>query len=581
MQRLFAVVGVFVTALAAACGSSSHPKSNAVTDGGLSGGVVNGDGARTVRADALYAPDSGSAAGLADVGSTGGTGSGGTTGMGTGGVGGSDALPATGGVGESDGPTAKGGAGITDGPGATGGAGRNDALVATGGTGAGGTAGTTGTAGRAGTAGRTGTAGTTRTGGAARTAGATGTGGAAGTAGTTGTAGAAAGAAGTAAPADNVAELSVDFGLPGIGYLNGLFANVTVCVPGTSQCQTIDHVLLDTGSSGLRLLASVLTLSLPAWTDDSGVALAECTQFVSSFTWGPLRSADLKLAGEQANGIPIQVIGGSTYPVPRTCTGVNASTADTLGANGILGISALVQDCGPACAEPTGTRSANPGIYFACSSAAKGGCTAAAVPIAKQVSNPVPLFSQDNNGTIIELPTISANGAPSVTGSLVFGIGTRANNDLGQATVIPLDSSGSFLTSYPANSSYSLAFVDSGSNALYFPNSGTSRIATCSGLYSGFYCPRSTLSLSATNKDTGGLVTVTVNFSIANAEALFANQNNVAFNNLGGSSSAPRSAPTAIGAFFDWGLPFYFGRNVFTAIENQSTPSGAGPFVAF
>lgn len=29
---------------------------------------------------------------------------------------------------------------------------------------------------------------------------------------------------------------------------------------------------------------------------------------------------------------------------------------------------------------------------------------------------------------------------------------------------------------------------------------------------------------------------------------------------------------------FDWGLPFFYGRNVFTAIEGQSTPGGTGPY---
>jgi hypothetical protein len=81
-----------------------------------------------------------------------------------------------------------------------------------------------------------------------------------------------------------VAEVTVDPGLPLIGYVNGLFATVTVCVPGTSDCQSIDHVLVDTGSSGLRLLGSELTIALPAWTDDSsGLPLAECTQFVDSY----------------------------------------------------------------------------------------------------------------------------------------------------------------------------------------------------------------------------------------------------------------------------------------------------------
>jgi hypothetical protein len=198
------------------------------------------------------------------------------------------------------------------------------------------------------------------------------------------------------------------------------------------------------------------------------------------------------------------------------------------------------------------------------------------------VSNPVPLFSQDNNGTIIELPTVPADGAANVKGSLIFGIGTRSNNGVGQATVMPLDSSGTFLTSYPTTSSNpSMAFIDSGSNALYFPNSGTTRIANCTGSYSGFYCPRSTLSLSAKNQDMAGSVTMTVNFSVANTMTLLASQNNVAFNDLGGSSSAPSVGSAGMGAYFDWGLPFYFGRNVFTAIEGQSTPSGTGPFVAF
>jgi hypothetical protein len=36
-----------------------------------------------------------------------------------------------------------------------------------------------------------------------------------------------------------------------------------------------------------------------------------------------------------------------------------------------------------------------------------------------------------------------------------------------------------------------------------------------------------------------------------------------------------------MGVYFDWGLPFHFGRNVFNALADQSTPAGPGPFVAF
>ena len=385
-----------------------------------------------------------------------------------------------------------------------------------------------------------------------------------------------------APPADNVAEVSVDYGPPELtGYLNGLFATVTVCVPGTSDCQAIDHVVVDTGSSGLRLLGSVLTLSLPTWTDDSGVAVAECNQFLGGFIWGPLRSADLSIAGEQASGLAIQVIEESSYPVPSDCTGSDSSSAKVLGANGILGVGSFLQDCGLACAVRLGARSVNPGVYYACSSTTAGGCQAVAVPVAKQLSNPVPLFGQDHNGTIIELPAVPPDGASSVAGSLVFGIGTRDNNSLGRATVMSLDSTGSFSTSYPPNGPASLAFIDSGSNAIYFLDSGTTRIPTCSDPFSDFYCPGSTLALSARNQDASGLVTVNVSFNIANARALFAHQNNWAFDNVGGPSTAPQSGTTNLDAYFDWGLPFHFGRNVFTAIEGQTTPVGTGPFVAF
>jgi hypothetical protein len=387
-----------------------------------------------------------------------------------------------------------------------------------------------------------------------------------------------------ALPAYNVAEVSVDYGLPGIGYVDGLFAKVTICVPGsTSDCQTIDHVLVDTGSSGLRLFGSVLTLSLPELTDPNGVTLAECTQLMSGSLWGPLRSADFSIANEQVNDLTIQVIDESTYPMPTGCTGTDISDPNDLAANGILGVGWSLQDCGPSCAARVGP--SNSGMYFTCSSATADGCKAAAVPVAKQVSNPVAFFSQDNNGTIVELPAIPAEGAPSVMGSLVFGIGTRENNGLGSATVIRLDDSGDFLTKYPTSGSASFAFIDSGSNMMYFSDSSTTRIPTCSDPSLSFlYCPSSTLNLSARVQDAYGMVAFNVDFSVANAMNLFSSptsQYNIAFDNLAGPDSPPPSGTGDTSAYFDWGLPFHFGRNVFTAIEGQATPGGSGPFAAF
>jgi hypothetical protein len=62
----------------------------------------------------------------------------------------------------------------------------------------------------------------------------------------------------------------------------------------------------------------------------------------------------------------------------------------------------------------------------------------------------------------------------------------------------------------------------------------------------------------------------TVTFKIANAETLL-NSSNTAFNNLGGSYDGG----------FDYGLPFFFGRDVYVAIENQNTPGGVGPYWAY
>src|SRR5262245_56327990 len=66
----------------------------------------------------------------------------------------------------------------------------------------------------------------------------------------------------------NVQSVTVDSGPSAIANsnspaVNTLYTSVVVCVPGTSTCQTIDHIQVDTGSSGLRIISSVLTLTLP------------------------------------------------------------------------------------------------------------------------------------------------------------------------------------------------------------------------------------------------------------------------------------------------------------------------------
>jgi hypothetical protein len=364
----------------------------------------------------------------------------------------------------------------------------------------------------------------------------------------------------------NVQLLTIEAG-PTANYVNALYTSVTICVPGSVNCQTIDHILVDTGSSGLRIMASVLSpaLALPAQTNNALAPLVECLKFVDAFTWGPVKLADVKMASEQANSVPIQVIGDPGFTtIPADCSSSNsaANTVADFGANGILGISVFQQDCGIACELST-----NPGLYYICPA---GLCQSTLVRVQDQVQNPVSRFATNKNGVIISLPSIPSQGAPSVTGSLTFGIGTQANNHLGNVAIIPLDQSGNFTTTY-GGITYNSSFIDSGSNGLFFPNQNIPSLTTC-GNNPDFYCPLSVLNFSVINHGTNN-VNSTVSFNIANANTLFnTNPTFKAFNSLGG------PFPNR----FDFGLPFFYGRSVYTAIEGMNTEAGNfGPYVAY
>ena len=357
-------------------------------------------------------------------------------------------------------------------------------------------------------------------------------------------------------------------------FVNSLYADVTVCIPGTSNCQTIADVLVDTGSSGLRLLASEVTLTLPSVNDSTGNRLGECIVFAdTSYLWGSIAKADVQLASEKAFSVPIQIVEPAGFPhVPSACgaTGPADSTVDVLGAHGILGVGLFRQDCGAACAANNGPNG-TPDVYFGCPNAsATSSCTAVAVPIGNQVQNPVSLMSEDNNGVLLSLPAISDQGAPTVSGSLVFGIGTRSNNALGSATVYSADDYGHIATTFNGVTYTGIngSYIDSGTNMLVVPAPSTTTLPVCSDA-SPFYCPQATQSYTATNlghNGTRGQVT----FNVANADALVGT-NNTAFNDLAGES----------GNTLAWGLPFFFGRNIFVAIERANTPAQAGPYWAY
>ena len=71
----------------------------------------------------------------------------------------------------------------------------------------------------------------------------------------------------------------------------------------------------------------------------------------------------------------------------------------------------------------------------------------------------------------------------------------------------------------------------------------------------------------------GTPASATVSFSIDNAVTLFSNANNAVMPTLSGPSGDSTS--------FDWGLPFFFGRDVYIVIEGKTTSKGTGPYFGF
>ncbi len=347
-------------------------------------------------------------------------------------------------------------------------------------------------------------------------------------------------------------------------YFNGPFTRVTICTPGTGSCQTIGGILIDTGSSGLRIFNQAKRLALPSATTARGETIAECVAFGTLSTWGRIAYADVKLGGEPTiPSMPIQVINASYGAVPSICRSGPplALSPGQIGYNGILGVGLWGADCGGACAS-LGPQ--NPSMYFACGA---HGCAVTPMADAAQVQNPVALLPQDNDGVVLKLPSVPFLGASAVSGKLVLGINTRNNNKLGGASIFLTDNVGNIATTF--NNSTIDGFVDSGSNALFF----NATISQCDpALAPGFYCPSDLLVLTAINNGRNGSATEPVAFSVANALGLAATGNK-AFYDVAGTFGAP---------FFDFGLPFFYGRNVYTGIDGVTTPgAAAGPYFAY
>jgi Protein of unknown function (DUF3443) len=386
-------------------------------------------------------------------------------------------------------------------------------------------------------------------------------------------------------PVVNTMAVTVDTGPAGAtGAINHAYVTVRVCAPGnTTQCANIDHVLLDTGSWGLRLVRSVLAagaVTLTAETDAQGRAIEECETFGGGQTWGPVALADVTMAGEVAAKLPVQIMddppmAGASPPTTSPCgagatNGTLINSVMGFGANGVLGVGVFAQDCGAACVSAATPLAA----YYGCTSA--GVCTAENVTLAEQVTNPVAAFAADNNGIIVNMPNlINANGDTSVQGELIFGIATQADNALPASglTVLGADATGDFTATYNGATTLLPALIDSGTDAYAFD--ATITVCSSSGNWGGYYCPAvAPQNVFAVNTGAGANnATNTVNFAIADPNTFtLPAAGAAAFAGLAGGPGSTR---------FVWGMPFFYGRKVYIGIEQKVTGAFTGPYYAY
>jgi hypothetical protein len=363
------------------------------------------------------------------------------------------------------------------------------------------------------------------------------------------------------------------------------YVSITLCSPNDkSNCTTIDNILLDTGSTGLRIFAqpinaaalSNLNLTQQMTTGNTANGpIFECFAFADKSIWGPIKYAALKIGEKTVRNLAIQVIAEPNFTsVPEACKGKLETDPAFFRANGILGVSLFRNDCGAHCTN------ANPSPqYFACDPNGRN-CAVTTQPLANQVQNPVTLFDSDNNGFIVTLDPIPNRGAASAKGTLTFGIDTRNNNVSKNTNTIlagnnPNSAAYGFFTTTVNGINFPGGFLDTGVNAYRFNLPDFNPLCA---IYTGFYCPSNTTEFTATISGTSGSTPpAIVNFNIANTEILFSHPKNVAFNNLGGIGIGPNNNLI----IFAWGLPFFFGKSVYFAIDGGTTNKGNGPYVGW
>ncbi len=308
------------------------------------------------------------------------------------------------------------------------------------------------------------------------------------------------------------------------GSVNTPMVTLTVCVPNTTTCEDVPNILVDLGSTGLRLSHTLSISSQLPQESENGGAITECYLFVSGYNYGPVVTATVTL-GNQPVTVPVQ-ISNSALSAPSSCTQKGPSAPFEPAINGILGVLFPQDDT-------------LDGLYY------EGGSGPTTVSTSLVVQNPVfQMPSPENNGVLLSgFGTVSqTQGAPTVSGLITFGTG-------GTSGLTQLDTNTEGYITARYNNSNLTAFFDSGSNGWFIDNSSIPPCPSTSS-FAGFFCGSATNQSATLTGTTGSSVTLT--FSIESAKTLFATGNQD-FSSLGGPFSG----------YFDAGFPaFLYGYTI-------------------
>jgi len=371
----------------------------------------------------------------------------------------------------------------------------------------------------------------------------------------------------------NVAPLVVD-GFPcaaggTVGAANNAnvpYTTVKICAPGsTTNCQIIDHVTVDTGSTGLRIAASALKASLqpgsglPAVAGGSAsTSLAECEIYVSSFVYGPVVSADVYIAGKLVKNANMQVFGSPGYSVPDDCSnqgGIETDTTQSFDGNGLIGVSFDLLDQSE---------------YFDCQSSDSTQCTVNNTY--QGLPNLVSQFSSDNNGVVLSLPPVSAAGSsiPSV-GTLTFGISTQANNTPAASTMAIANDPIMGTFAAQVGGTWYQAYIDSGTFVMFFNDTADPNLTACASTdnNAGLYCPATIQNIPITFANTGSTTPIgTITYQVGNADVINT-PTAMVFSNIAGPIAASSTLNATTMAF---GLSAFFGHNMYFLFDSMTAP---------